>query len=70
MHLFKHELGKTFNECLTDYRITVAKELLKDPKLKIYEISKDVGYEDAKYFSQIFKKITGITPTDYIKYEL
>lgn len=67
MHIFKKELGKTFNECLTDYRINMAKELLLDSRYKIYEVSTSIGYGDVKYFSQIFKKATGMTPSDYIK---
>lgn len=69
MHLFKDELGKTFNECITEYRIQVAKELLKDPQYKIYEVSENVGYGDVKYFSQVFKKVTGMSPSEYIKNE-
>lgn len=69
MHLFKDELGKTFNECITEYRIQVAKELLKDPRYKIYEVSENVGYGDVKYFSQVFKKVTGMSPSEYIKNE-
>lgn len=67
MHLFKDELGKTFNECLTEHRINVAKELLATTKSKVYEVSCQVGYKDVKYFSQIFKKITGRTPSEYAK---
>jgi two-component system response regulator YesN len=67
MHIFKTEVGKTFNECLIDYRIERAKELLKDSRYKIYEVSGKVGYKDVKYFSQIFKKITGMSPSEYIK---
>ncbi len=67
MHLFKAELGKTFNDSLVDYRIEMAKELLKDPQYRIYEICQKVGYTDTKYFSQLFKKITGMSPKDYVK---
>jgi two-component system response regulator YesN len=67
MHLFKDELGKTFNECLTEYRIITAKELLVLNKYKIYEVSNMVGYKDVKYFSQIFKKYCGVTPSEYAK---
>jgi two-component system response regulator YesN len=38
---------------------------LKDFHLKIYEIADKIGYKDEKYFSQIFKKITGMTPNQY-----
>ena len=67
MHLFKAELGKTFNECLIDYRIERAKELLKDKKYKIYEVCEQVGYNDTRYFSQLFKRVTGFSPSEYIK---
>lgn len=67
MHLFKKELGKTFNDCLTDYRISIGKKLLQNRKYKIYEVSTSIGYGDVKYFSQIFKKTTGMTPSEYIK---
>ncbi len=66
MHLFKDNLKKTFNECLTDYRMMVAKQLLLSGKLKIYEIAELVGYNDSKYFSQIFKKKVGYSPRQYI----
>jgi two-component system response regulator YesN len=68
MHLFKAELGKTFNECLIDCRIEKAKELLKDKKYKIYEVCEQVGYTDTRYFSQLFKRITGLSPREYIKH--
>ena len=67
MHMMKNELGKTFNDCLTDCRIDAAKELLKDPDKKIYEISKSVGYNDVKYFTKVFKKMTGVNPSDYVR---
>lgn len=67
MHIFKTEVGRTFNECLIEYRIDKAKELLKDSRYKIYEVSSKVGYKDVKYFSQIFKKITGVSPSEYTK---
>ena len=66
MHLFKAELGKTFNDALIDYRIEMAKELLKDHQCHIYEVCHKVGYNDTKYFSQLFKKITGVSPKEYL----
>lgn len=65
MALFKNEVGKTFIECLTDYRIQKAKELLINSSYKIYEISEMVGYKDFRYFSQLFKKATSYSPKDY-----
>jgi two-component system response regulator YesN len=60
--LFKNYMGYTFVEYLTDYRIKMAIELLKDHSIKVYEVAEKVGYHDPKYFSIIFKKRMGITP--------
>ena len=46
-------------------RIEKAKMLLKDSHLKISELAKKVGYEEQRYFSQVFKKRTGITPKEF-----
>lgn len=66
MHVFKKDLGKTFNECLTEYRMIMAKKLLATKKYKVYEVSDMVGFNDTKYFSQVFKKTYGISPIDYL----
>ena len=63
--LLNNTLGKSFYDLLNDCRIDKAKELLKDPKLRIGEISEAVGYIDAGHFSRIFKKTTGLSPADY-----
>lgn len=63
--LVKNECGETFTNLLTQYRIEKAKEMLKNPQNKIYEVSKKVGITDAQYFSSKFKKHTGMTPSDY-----
>ncbi|MDG0789914.1 response regulator [Cohnella ginsengisoli] len=63
--LFKKTTGHTFVDYLTDYRIHKAIELMKIPAYKNYEIAKMVGYEDYRYFSQIFKKKTGKTIGEY-----
>ena len=67
MHLFKKELGKTFNTCLTEYRIMVAKSLLREEKHRMYEIAELVGYSDMKYFGQVFRKVEGCSPSEYVK---
>ena len=69
MHLFKDNLNKTFNTCLTEYRLLVAKRMLLSGKWRVNEIAEKVGYYDVKYFSQVFKKIEGVTPSEYIKRE-
>lgn len=63
--LFKSEMGITFSDYLTEYRIEKAKELLKDVKIKIYEVAEAVGYTDQHYFSKVFKNITSFTPKEY-----
>lgn len=67
MHVFKNDLNKTFNSCITEYRMLIAKNLINQNKYKIYEISEKVGINDTKYFSQLFKKIYGVTPDEYRK---
>lgn len=63
--LFKESTGKSFSDYLTEYRIDKSIELMKDEDLSIKQISYDIGYNDPNYFSKIFKKLKGITPTDY-----
>jgi two-component system, response regulator YesN len=63
--MFKRELGKNFVDCLNEIRIEKAKELLKDVRYKTYEVAENVGIPDAHYFSRLFKKHVGVTPTEY-----
>ncbi len=63
--LFKDEVGMTFSDYLTNLRMEKAKELLARGDLRPAEISNLVGYEDPKYFSQIFRRAAGMSPLDY-----
>lgn len=63
--LFKTNTGKTFIEHLTDIRIDKAKDMLKSTHFKNYEVAEKVGYQDPRYFSQIFKKKVGLSPSEY-----
>ena len=63
--LFKEETGENFIDYLTRIRIRKAKELLKDKESSIKKVCLNVGYNDPNYFSRIFKKCTGKTPTEY-----
>jgi AraC-like DNA-binding protein len=63
--LFRVNTGKTFIEQLTDIRINKAKEMLRNTHLKNYEVAERVGYRDSRYFSQIFKKKVGLSPSEY-----
>jgi len=66
MYLFKQDTGETFYNYIIDYRIQIACSLLSEGK-KIYEVSEMVGYKSVKFFSTIFKKRTGLTPSEYAK---
>lgn len=63
--LFKEETGENFIDYVTMARVRRAKELLADPALSIKEISGSTGYSDPNYFSKLFKRIVGLTPTEY-----
>lgn len=63
--IFKKLTGKNFVDYLTDVRISKSKELMRQTKYKNYEIAQMVGYEDYRYFSQIFKKKLGMTIGEY-----
>ena len=63
--LFKNETGLTLNQYLTDYRIKMSKRLLADPRYKIADISSKVGYSDGNYYSKTFRKIVGLSPSEY-----
>ena len=65
--LFRKETGKGFQEFLLDIRINKAKDMLRDTQLTIYEIADKVGYSDAKHFSKVFQKKTGVKPNEFRK---
>ncbi|MCI6996537.1 MAG: response regulator [Eubacterium sp.] len=64
-NLFKKNTGMTIGQYMVDVRVEHAKRLMKNPCLKFYQISDQVGYTDANYFAKIFKKKTGQTPSEY-----
>lgn len=64
-HIFKKETSYTVISYLTQYRIHAAMELLKDCRHKVYEVAEKVGYRDVSYFSSTFKKLTGMSPSEY-----
>ena len=64
-HIFKKETDYTVNAYITRYRMRLAMKLLQDRKHKVYEVAEMVGYRDIAYFSSIFKKITGVNPSEY-----
>lgn len=63
--LFKQKMGESFKNYLISLRVEKAKHLLLETDLKIYTVAKLVGYEDFRYFSKMFKNITGMTTLEY-----
>lgn len=64
-HTFKKETDYTPLNYLTRYRIHKAMELLRDCRVKVYEVAEQVGYRDITYFSATFKKLVGMSPSEY-----
>ena len=62
---FHKETGMTYSAYIKDYRISKAKELLISTNMKLYEIAEKVGYQDPKYFSKVFREVTGQLPAEY-----
>lgn len=65
--IFKNATGETFVEALTRIRMEKARGMLETSNMKSYEVALAAGYNDPHYFSSIFKKHTGMTPTEYAK---
>jgi two-component system response regulator YesN len=63
--LFREKTGITFTDYITNTRIDNAKRLLRQSRLKNFEIAGRVGFDNASYFNYIFKKKVGITPRTY-----
>jgi two-component system response regulator YesN len=63
--LFVEETGRGFSDYLIDYRIEKAKEALRVPGSSIKQVSISCGYPDPNYFSRLFKKVTGLTPSAF-----
>ncbi len=67
MHLFRDEMGKTINECITEHRMQTAQLMLRNSNYNISEISDKIGYKNAKYFTRVFKKYTNFTPSEFAR---
>ena len=63
--VFRHENGITFVDYITRVRIRHAMEMLEDDQMKVYEIAERAGYSSQHYFSNAFKKMLGVGPTEY-----
>ena len=63
--LFKQNFGKNFITYLNEYRMDKAKELLANPRINIKDVGQKAGYRDANYFTRLFKRMVGETPSEY-----
>lgn len=63
--IFKQCFDKNFIVYLSEYRVARAKELLGDVLINVKDVSQKVGYRDSNYFAKVFKRIAGVTPTEY-----
>lgn len=68
-HLIVKKKGRSFRQILTDIRLKKACRLLTETTMTIQEITDKVGYNDANYFSRIFKKIVGQSPREFRQHE-
>ena len=65
--LFKKNCGTGFSEYIAQAKINRAKALLMEQDMKIYEAADQLGFESAFYFSKVFKKVTGLSPREFIQ---
>ncbi|WP_445487670.1 response regulator transcription factor [Niallia sp. 03133] len=65
--LFKQQTGYNFIDYLIELRIREAKRLLAEEDDRIYDVAETLGFNGVKYFSRLFKKMTGLTPLEYRK---
>ena len=63
--LINRHLNKNFFDILNHLRIQKARELLRDPSLKVHEVAERVGFADVAHFSKNFKRLTGKSPVEY-----
>lgn len=65
--MFKEKAGENLFDYINKRKIEKAKQLIKNNELRMYEIALNVGMEDTAYFSRVFKKYEGISPSEYQK---
>ena len=63
--LFKQCFKVNFSAYLNRFRVDRARQLIQDPRLSLKEVSTACGYTDSNYFTRVFKRLTGQTPTEY-----
>jgi len=65
--LFKKETGENFSDYLAQVRISQAKQLLIQEDMGVSDVAAEVGYQDLKHFSKLFKRLTGLNPSEFRK---
>jgi AraC-like DNA-binding protein len=69
--IFKKVIGKSPKDYLIDYRMEQARRLLIETDLNVAQVAAYVGYQDASYFSSLFKQKEGISPSKFaVKFSL
>ena len=62
---FKQQFDKNFITYLTELRVEKAKQLLSDVAVNVRDVGQQVGFHDSSYFAKVFRRITGISPSEY-----
>lgn len=63
--MFKQQFGQNFTAYLAEYRIEEAKKMLSQPNVSVKEVGVRVGYPDSNYFARVFRRMNGVSPTEY-----
>lgn len=63
--LFKQCFKVNFSAYLNEYRVGKARQLIADPRISLKDVSTACGYSDSNYFTRVFKRLTGQTPSEY-----
>lgn len=63
--IFKQQFGQNFTAYLAEYRIEEAKKLLIQPNVNVKEVGQRVGYPDSSYFTKVFRRLAGVSPSEY-----
>ncbi|GIQ65655.1 DNA-binding response regulator [Paenibacillus cisolokensis] len=63
--LFKQKTGRGFKEYVTQLRLEYARELLRNPRIKLADVAERSGYQDMRHFSQLFRRKYNVTPSEY-----
>lgn len=65
--LFARQADCPFVEYVTREKIRAAKDMMREENVKLYEIAERLGFDNAFYFSKVFKKIEGCSPREYMQ---